>query len=296
VKTEHRFGPAMEAPDWSVVIPLYKTLDYLRHQFLAFFADPDFRRAEVVLVLDSPEQEDYLLDLLRGLDLLYGLSVRLIVHHKNLGYAAAVNSGAGAARAPWLMLLNSDVLPARPGWLSAMARVPAVNPDVGAIGPKLLFEDESIQHAGLCFWRDPRGDWRNRHFHKGYGADYPPANRSRRVPGVTGACILVSRAVYDQVGGITEDYVIGDFEDSDFCLKLRAQGLSCWYESTVELYHFERRSILRHDGYTRTIASEVNRWLHAQRWDAAMAAAMDEAAADRAEAGSAVRRRERIGA
>ncbi|WP_207461088.1 glycosyltransferase [Azospirillum sp. SYSU D00513] len=279
VWAEHRFGPAAEDPEVSVVIPLYRTLDYLRHQFIAFFADPDLRGAELVLVLDSPEQEEYLLDLLRGLDLLHGLSVRLIVHGRNLGYAAAVNSGAGAARGRRLMLLNSDVLPARPGWLSAMGRALNRNPGTGAVGPKLLFEDDSIQHAGLFFWRDPRGDWRNRHFHKGYAADYGPANRSRAVPGVTGACILVERRLFEAVGGISEDYVIGDFEDSDFCLKLRERGLRCWYEASVELYHFERRSILRHDGYTRTAACEVNRWLHEQRWGAAMAAAMAEAAA-----------------
>jgi O-antigen biosynthesis protein len=68
------------------------------------------------------------------------------------------------------------------------------------------------------------------------------------------------------VGGFSTDYVIGDYEDSDLCLKLRARGGEIGYVPGAELYHFERQSIREHAGYARTLASAYNRRLHHRRW------------------------------
>jgi hypothetical protein len=86
------------------------------------------------------------------------------------------------------------------------------------------------------------------------------------VPGVTGATLVIKREVYEKIGGFSEDFVIGDYEDSDLCLKIRKAGLQIRYVPQAELYHFERRSIQQHAGYMRGVASELNRWLHANRW------------------------------
>jgi GT2 family glycosyltransferase len=90
------------------------------------------------------------------------------------------------------------------------------------------------------------------------------------VPGVTGAAMLLPRAVFERVDGFTEDYVIGDYEDSDLCLKIRSEGLVIHYEPAAELHHFERRSIELHAGYVQTAASAYNRRLHTERWSTAM--------------------------
>ncbi len=73
-----------------------------------------------------------------------------------------------------------------------------------------------------------------------------------------------------------EDYVVGDYEDSDLCLRLQDAGGSIWYAPQAELFHFERRSIALHAGYQRTLACQFNRHLHHTRWDAAMTALMAE--------------------
>jgi O-antigen biosynthesis protein len=83
--------------------------------------------------------------------------------------------------------------------------------------------------------------------------------------------MLIPRALYEAIGGFTEDYIIGDYEDSDLCLKLRASGRTIRYEPAAELYHFERRSITLHAGYTRTSASAYNKRLHGERWAGAIA-------------------------
>jgi GT2 family glycosyltransferase len=268
-----RIGTPVPRPAASLVIPLYRNLGFLRFQLQAFAADPELRDAELIYVLDSPEQHAEAEHLLRGLHLLHGLAMTLVVAQRNLGFAGATNAGAEQARAPLLLLLNSDVVPLAPGWLGALE---AARTRAGAVaaGPKLLFEDLSIQHAGLYFERDGDGVWFNRHYHKGMPRGWGAAAIERAVPGVTGAALLVERRAFVKAGGVCEDYVIGDYEDSDLCLRLQSAGGGIVYAPLAELFHFERRSIHLHAGYGRTLASLYNRTLHHDRWDADIEALM----------------------
>ncbi len=262
------YGLRETAPLISIVVPLYRVLDFLRFQLSGMATDPWLaENAEIIYVLDSPEIQDETEHLLGGLHLLHGLPMKLVVMNANGGYARACNAGASFARGGILVMLNSDVVPCGPGWLQVLSRPLLESRDKGAIGPKLIFEDGSLQHAGLYFARDQRGIWLNHHFYKGMPGDYGPAQHPRDVPGVTGACLVTLRDTFERVGGYTEDYVIGDYEDSDLCLKIRRLGLQIAYEPAACLYHFERRSIRRSQDYMRGVASQYNSWLHTQHWD-----------------------------
>jgi GT2 family glycosyltransferase len=197
-----------------------------------------------------------------------------VIMAHNSGYAAANNIGARFARGALLLLLNSDVVPAAPGWLKLLTRTLELVSGTGAVGPKLLFDDGSLQHAGLTFVEGPEGEWYNAHFHKGYPRDFPAANIARSVPGVTGAALLTRTALFRELGGFCEDYIIGDYEDSDLCLRIRAAGHDIRYVPAAELYHLERRSISLHQGYARTVACAYNRRLHTQRWGEVIARLM----------------------
>lgn len=273
VDVVHSIGRPPSRPAWSVIVPLYRNLGFLRHQMAAFGLNPALAGVELVCVLDSPEQAEEMDRLLRGLRMAFGISVRVVVHSRNIGFAGAINSGVAASHGERLLLLNSDVIPLASSdpWLARLHRH-LDRATVGAVGPKLLFDDDSLQHAGLYWERDDHGEWYNRHYYKGYPRDFAPAGRSRAVPAVTGACLAVRRTTFERVGGLTEDYVIGDYEDSDFCLKIHAAGLTCRYAADVELYHMERQSITQHSGYERTPACLYNRRLHHGRWDAAITA------------------------
>nr|WP_271898981.1 glycosyltransferase family 2 protein [Phyllobacterium sp. IY22] len=263
---EYGVGPA--TPLISIVIPLYRNLDFLRFQLSAMATDPWLvANAEVIFVLDSPEIQDDTEHMLGGLHILHDLPMKLATMNRNSGYARACNAGASLATGTMLVMLNSDVVPCGPGWLDTLTRPLLEQKKLGAIGPKLLFEDGSLQHAGLYFARDQRGVWLNHHFYKGMPGYYSPAQIARTVPGVTGACLVTRKDIYDLVGGFTEEYVIGDYEDSDLCLKIRQIGFQVAYEPNVALYHFERRSIRRSSDYMRGLASQYNSWLHTQRWD-----------------------------
>lgn len=273
--TLQKIGSPTARPKASVIIPLYKNLEFLRFQIAAFAADPWFRaNAELIYVLDSPEQAQEVEHLLGGLHLVYGLPIVLVVMERNGGYARANNVGASVAQGDILALVNSDVIPAFPGWLEKMAARLNGRRRIGAVGPKLLFEDGSIQHAGMYFSQDHRGYWLNQHFHKGMPRDYAPACEERIVPAVTGACLVTSKSVFDAVDGFTEDYVVGDYEDSDLCLKITMTDRKIAYVPDIELYHLERRSMSLNAEYMRGIAWQYNCALHTERWRNLMIATM----------------------
>jgi len=280
------FGKGPANPAVSVVIPLYRVYDFLRVQVAAFASDRWFaERAELIYVLDSPENAAEVAHLLGGLFLAYGLPMQLVVMGRNGGFSAACNAGAAASRGQALALVNSDVIPDGDGWLPALLQRLEPHRRTGAVGPKLLYDDGSLQHAGLYFKRDSKGTWLNHHYFKGMPSGYAPANVERPVPGVTGACIVMSRALYMEIGGFDDSYVIGDYEDSDLCLKIARAGLGIVYVPSVQLYHLERQSISKSLDYTRGVASQHNSWLQTKRWDRqidALMAAVDRPAGEAA--------------
>lgn len=259
------YGSPPDAPDVSVVIPLYRRLEFLEAQLAQFVHDPEMRDVDLVYVLDSPEQADDLAISAPQLHELYRVPFRIVTLDRNGGFSAANNLGVGAARGRLVLLLNSDVLPDRPGWLGKMRAFFDRTPDIGALGAKLLYEDDTLQHAGMYFDRQPGGDvWLNLHYFKGMPRSLPSADLARRVPAVTGACVMLERALYQDLGGLRGVYVQGDFEDSDLCLRLFERGLACWYLPDAELYHLEGQS---YPSAARALNTRFNAWLHTRLWD-----------------------------
>jgi GT2 family glycosyltransferase len=129
----------------------------------------------------------------------------------------------------------------------------------------------------MFFERRSVGDrWTNEHYYKGFHREFPLASRSREVLAVAGACLMVERQLYRDVGGLKGAYVHGDYEDSDFCLRLRERGRRNWYEASVEMYHLEGQS---YPSEVRRLASDYDGWLHTEIWRDALEA-LDESAKD----------------
>jgi GT2 family glycosyltransferase len=102
----------------------------------------------------------------------------------------------------------------------------------------------------------------------------PAAQVARPVPAVTAACMLIEAGLYRAVGGMSGEYIQGDYEDSDLCLRLARVGRSCWYVPDVELYHLEGQSYPS-DVRERNVA--YNRWLHTHLWDSDIESVMEQA-------------------
>jgi len=262
-----QYGTPPDSPEVSVVIPLYKRIDLLEQQLAHFVHDLEIARSDLIYVLDSPELSKDLREHAAQLAQLYRIPFRVVELKHNAGYSAANNVGVSYARGPLLLLLNSDIFPESTGWLREMTSFYTSTPNIGALGPKLLYEDESLQHAGMYFHL-PRNTaladlWQNMHYYKGLHRSLPAANVTRSVPAVTGACLMIARDLYQRAGGFQDTYLQGDHEDSDLCLRLVQLGYENWYLADVELYHLEAQS---YPGPLRGLTALYNRWLHTRLW------------------------------
>ncbi len=266
-----RFGPQPAQPMASLVIPLFGRHDFADYQLALFTDDPELHQAEIIYVVDDPAIIHDFRARCPDLHAMHGLGFTLAYPGDNLGFAGATNFGAAHAQAPLLLLLNSDVFPKARGWLGQLCRQYRAHPDTALLGVKLLYEDGSVQHAGmvtrpLAQWQ---GLWINDHVHK--GLDPTPLTGLVDVPAVTAACALIDTELYRAVGGLSEDYIIGDFEDSDLCFRVRATGRICRVDLDVTLYHLERQSQDLGDHHWRMALTLYNCWLHDTRWGAALA-------------------------
>jgi GT2 family glycosyltransferase len=264
-------NPAAD-PDISIVVPLYGRIDFVEQQLAQFVHDPEFQNADLLYILDSPDLADAFRVTTAQLAQLYNVPFRAVVMSHNVGFSGVNNVGGDLARGRLLLLLNSDVFPREPGWLSALTAFYDQTSGIGALGPKLLYEDDSIQHAGLYFRRlMDIGIWNNEHYYKGLHRNLPAANVARAVPAVTAACMVIDLELYREMGGLRGMYIQGDYEDSDLCLRLSATGYQNWYLPDVELYHLEGQS---YRSETRQLSSAYNRWLHSHIWNDQIASIM----------------------
>ncbi len=276
---ELAFGEPPSDPEVSVIVPIYGRFDFIEYQLALFVDDPAMRQCELIYVIDDPSIFDQARAHCTTIAPIYDFPFRVLYGRRNRGFAGANNFGARHARGRKLLLLNSDVFPRKAGWLPALVAAYDALPAAGAIAPKLLFEDGSIQHAGIAFMRYPawEGMWINDHPLKGQPDD-ETARAPQEFPAVTAACLMIDTALYREIGGLSEDYVIGDFEDTDLCLKLRAAGRRNWLVPAVALYHLERQSqALGDTGSWRANLTLYNCWLHHSRWDATIGAIVEGA-------------------
>jgi GT2 family glycosyltransferase len=173
-------------------------------------------------------------------------------------FAASINAGAAVAQGEHLLLLNDDVEATEPEWLSAMLEL-SQEAAIGAVGPKLLYPDGRLQHIGIVLGvagvaAHPF------HQHPGVSPGYGgSAMIVRNYSAVTGACLMTRRGVFEQVGGFDERFP-SDFNDIDYCLRLRRAGYRVVYTPWAQLYHHESASFgIRRQDYAG-LAEMRRRW------------------------------------
>jgi GT2 family glycosyltransferase len=267
--TIHELGHAIAKPLVSIIVPLYGRHDFVEHQLMEFARDPWLcEHAEVLYVIDDPLLVDRMLSDAPSFHGLYKFPFKIVWGSTNRGFSGANNLGADHARGSYLLFLNSDVFPQDQGWLKQMVDELASRKKFGAMGARLTHGDGSIQHAGMEFvFREDLGIWTNHHPRVGLDPALDPLRQLTEVPAVTGACMLIRREQFDLVGGWDTGYLVGDFEDSDLCLKLRDAGYKIGYLPSVQLTHLERQSFkLLGEGDFRTRVVIYNAVRHQQRW------------------------------
>jgi GT2 family glycosyltransferase len=265
------FGPVPQAPIISVLIPLYGRLDFVEYQLAFFSSHPGYQNVELIYILDDPPKRREAYTLFTSAWERYQVPFRAVLLERNVGFAPANNIGMEYATGTYVCYLNSDVFPGTPDWLERLVARLESDPSIGMVGPLLLYEDGTVQHRGMYFKRLPEfGNWYFcMHFDKGlryHGGTEPAAYLS-----ITGACMVMRRDLALRVGGFDETYAVGDFEDSDLCLKVRDMGLTCVVDPAVQLFHLERKSQQSAALNWRMNVTAFNAWQHERRWGATIA-------------------------
>jgi O-antigen biosynthesis protein len=218
------------------VMPFKDRVELL-HNCLRSLRRGSDRRREVILVDNGstePVTQCYL-ERLRG-----RRRVRVVACPGEFNFARLCNEGASHARGDWLLFLNNDTEVISADWLEQM-RLAAGQPSVGVVGAMLLYPGGTLQHAGMF----PLADGRWEHAWRGFPASHAGAagelRQVRSVAAVTGACLLIGRELFDELGGFDERFP-DMHNDTDLCERVRRRGLLVVVTPHARLFHLESAS------------------------------------------------------
>ena len=177
--------PSTGRYDCSIIIPVFNKVELTQECLTTLSEVTQGVSYEVIIVNNA--STDGTADFLSSL----GGDVQIINNERNDGFAKACNQGARAAKGRYVLFLNNDTVP-KPGWLNPMIQEVETHSDVAVVGSKLLYPDNTVQHAGVVISRKFSTPY---HFLTGAPSDFPEVNKRREFQGVTAACMLVRKEV-----------------------------------------------------------------------------------------------------
>ena len=248
----------------SLVIRLGSLLDDMESQLAAFARTlaPDH---ELIYVLDDPAALRATQSLAASAFARFGRPFTLLALSHAVGAAPARNAGLRQARGRHACFLHADVFPDTADWLEAMLRTLEADPGIGAVGAMLLFEDGTVQHAGSTLApQAEHGGWALPN-HPGRGRT-PPPGEAAVVEGLSGACMMLPRALAMKLGGFDEGFVLEGFEDIDLCRRVQEAGYACVVEGRARLHHLERRTPSGGQHHWGRNLRSFNAWRYAGKW------------------------------
>ena len=212
----------------SIIIPVHGKFSYTYNCIRSIQQHPPECSFEIIIIDDCSEDETLLATLV------FSGSVRILRNAANLGFVRSCNTGAATARGKYLFFLNNDTL-VRPGWLDALVETFDEVPNVGIVGSKLLFEDGRLQEVGGIIWR--LGDGWN--WGRGREAAEPAFCFLRDADYVSGAALMIERALFEELGGFDELFAPAYYEDTDLAFRVRARGKRVVVQPASEIVHLE---------------------------------------------------------
>lgn len=228
-----------EKPLVSVIIPNKDHLDDLTRCLESMENVNNYHNVEYIVVENNSVLEDTF-EGYKELEKKYGDKFKLVKWDGIFNYSAINNFGARYAKGEYILLLNNDTSVIEPDSLRCML-AQCQRAEVGIVGAKLLYDDDTVQHAGVIIgYQGVAG-----HAFTGIGDDvygyFARAVLSQELSAVTAACLLTKRSVFDEVGGLDESFEVA-FNDIDYCMKVRAAGYKIIYDPHAKLHHYEYKS------------------------------------------------------
>jgi GT2 family glycosyltransferase len=215
----------------SIIIPVRDQIELLQRCIDSLTSKTSYAPYEIVVVDNDSQSEE-------GRSYLAKVRHRVLRYEGPFNFSAINNFAVEQTDGPWLLFLNSDIEVTNGDWLGIMAEQ-IQRAEVGAVGARLLYPDDTIQHAGVVVGVGGVAE----HAFRGLPAEDPGVCRqlqvTRNYSAVTAACMLTRRDVFDEVGGFDEEQLPVTYNDVDFCLKLRRAGYRVVYTPFAKLYHHE---------------------------------------------------------
>ena len=226
-------------PKISIVIPNKDHVEDLKRCVTSILEKSTYDNFEIIIVENNSETSEIkeYYETLKENE-----KIKIVTYEGGFNYSAINNFGVRFADGEYILLLNNDTQVITPNWLEELLMY-AQRKDVGAVGAKLYYGDHTIQHAGVILGLGAHRTAGHCHYKQerqnlGYMGRLCYA---QNFSAVTGACLMVKKALYEEVGGLDESFAIS-LNDVDFCLKLREKGLLNVFTPFCELFHFESTS------------------------------------------------------
>lgn len=230
-----RYDLPENPPLVTLIIPTRNGLQLLRQCIESIISKTTYTNYEIIVV-DNGSDDPAILKYFKSLTELK--NIRVLRDERPFNYSALNNAAAALAEGEIIGLINNDIEVISPDWLSEMVSL-AIQPNIGAVGAKLLYPDDTLQHGGVVLGVGGVAG----HAHKNIGLhDYGYFSRANVIStysAVTAACLLVKKSIYQQVDGLNEEDLTVAFNDVDFCLRVREAGYRNVWTPYAKLYHHE---------------------------------------------------------
>lgn len=226
-------------PKISIIIPNKDHVEDLRRCITSIIEKSTYDNYEIIVVENNSETREIFA---YYEELANNPAVKIITYKGDFNYSAINNLGVSEASGEYVLLLNNDIQIITVNWMEELLMY-AQRPDVGAVGAKLYYPDKTIQHAGVVIGLGAHRTAGHVHYRQkrenlGYMGRLCYA---QNMSAVTGACLLVKKALYEEAGGLDESFAVS-LNDVDFCLKLRRLGYLNVFTPFAEAYHYESAS------------------------------------------------------
>lgn len=242
-------------PIVSIIIPVYNKFRYTYACLKSIYKHTDLDKIEVIITDDASTDETRHIDR-------YVKNVKVIKNAQPLGFLKNCNNASKYAKGNYILFLNNDTQ-VQADWLDWLLKTFNYDKKIGMVGSKLVYPDGRLQEAGGIIWKDGTG-WN-------YGRlddpNKPEYNYVKEVDYISGACILIKKELWDEIGGFDERYTPAYFEDTDLAFEIRKRGYKVVYQPKSVVVHFEGISHGRDISEGIKRYQEINREKFVKKWN-----------------------------